>query len=139
MTLLLLLRPRGIDVGTGEPPCDLGNLPVLADDALGISTLADGTLVMNVLADGLLASSFPSTPILDTFNRPDEVDVTGWVESGLRVVSNRLVTIDAAGRTGYWAQAMAGRDVEDYITISTAATSLYTLLCARFDPGTFSG
>ena len=67
---------------------------------------------------------FPSTPILDDFNRPDEDPMTGWTDTGggWEIVSNQMVQggFDPAN-SRYDTQFNS--DQEFYVTIVTASTT----------------
>lgn len=82
---------------------------------------------------------FPTTPILDDFNRANEgPPMTGWTayySTGLKVVSNQCAPNDNGGNAAYWTPAMGGSDVECYVTIATMpANGGETAVLARLDP-----
>lgn len=67
------------------------------------------------------AAAFPSTPVLDTFNRSDEgpPPSANWTDGaeGMQVLSNQIAVIaDATANASFWTAAAFGPDVEGYIT-----------------------
>lgn len=89
--------------------------------------------------------SFPSTPILDDFNRanegpPPSASWTGPATgfgNNLQVVSNAVAAVGAAG-SGYWNPSTLGPDSEVYATY--AALGTFTVLGRVSSPGaTFNG
>jgi hypothetical protein len=65
---------------------------------------------------------FPSTDILDTFNRANEgPPMTGWttISSGLKVLTNQCAPNDTDHNNAARTTAMSGPDVEAYVTIAT--------------------
>lgn len=81
--------------------------------------------------------AFPTTSILDNFNRADESPATGWpgvvdgnYSQSLKVVSNQGACIDATDAYPYWGTSYAA-DQEGWITvIGSGFCSLY----ARLNP-----
>jgi len=67
-------------------------------------------------------AAFPTTGILDNFNRGDEQPATGWTDmvNGVEVISNQLsATTNAAYNWVSWDATTYGPDCEAYITFST--------------------
>lgn len=64
---------------------------------------------------------FPTTGILDNFNRADENPITGWTAlfNGFRVVSNAMKGTTAGSNFAYYSAATYGPDCECYMTIAT--------------------
>lgn len=73
---------------------------------------------------------FPTTPILDDFNRANEsplaapwATATYWWGSGLNLVSNEVANSDPACCSGsYWTSSTVGPDLEIYFTVAALAT-----------------
>jgi hypothetical protein len=88
------------------------------------------TIMFCLLATGAWGQSFPTTPILDSFNRADEGPPPSatWTDNALgegadnqlKVVSNALVanTIDTSCES-WWNLSSFGSDIEVYATINT--------------------
>ena len=87
-----------------------------ADD--GIGGIGRDTVVIVVAA----ANSFPSTPVLDNFNRANGALGAPWVDelTGLSVDANTLASSGAYAATE-WGGAVFGPNQEAYITIATPA------------------
>ena len=97
-----------------------------------------------MLAAGQAWAAFPTTSVIDNFNRSNEgpPPSASWGEwdAGLKVVSNRAVGNDGTNHN-YWNGASSDyTDVEVYTTIVTSPASLdQVCLTARFNYGTYSG
>jgi hypothetical protein len=82
-------------------------------------------------------AAFPTTPILDNFNRADEgpPPSTDWIsyDDGLQVVSNQATAIDTEeyGWTE-WIGDTFGPDVEVYFTIVTRQTNQFGLYISDY-------
>jgi len=79
---------------------------------------------------------FPSSPVLDTFDRADENPIAGWTTgppaSGMKVVSN-VMTGQAAGSNGAYLPTIYAGDVEMYATLSVEG-GWVDILHYLFDP-----
>ena|SRR3989338_4294409 len=90
-------------------------------------------------------ADFPTTGILDNFNRADENPLgANWTTAGgdgLRLVSNQVrnVTPNAATAIERWNVATYGADVEIYITLATSGTVDDLQLYWRVDTSLHSG
>lgn len=82
---------------------------------------------------------FPTTPILDTFNRPAEGPppsadwTTAFIEDGtdgLKVVANQLRGNGSLSNEGYW-NAIFGPDTECHLKVPTMGDTLYLYLFLR--------
>lgn len=74
--------------------------------------------------------AFPTTPILDNFNRADEIPIAApWVIIGgadCRIVSNQFATSGGAYRQAYYS-AFSSTDVEFYATMATFTGEMYMM------------
>ena len=72
--------------------------------------------------------AFPTTGILDDFNRGDEdlSDSANWtdLEGDLRVVSNQCGRVDGLGKWSNWVGANFGPDCEGFLTLAVMDTSI---------------
>lgn len=107
------------------------------DSASGVLTYFDDWVIADASGDyplndehvTLETESFPSTPILDNFNRANESPVNGWtdVEGGMRIVSNQLTgnavggIFDCARYDGF--NVSSPRSYECYLTFVTTITA----------------
>lgn len=91
--------------------------------------------------------AFPTTGILDNFNRANEgpPPSSGWAADAT-VGTNQLTTSGntlAAGTSNvfaYWAQSIFGPDSEVWVTLTTKSGGTnYLALYLRFDPATHNG
>jgi len=92
--------------------------------------------------------SFPSTPILDTFNRANEgpPPSANWASSGywiassnnLKVVSNQCVPIFANGES-YWSNTTFGPDSEAYCSVTGSTESIHCVRLSNPGHGTSDG
>ncbi len=87
--------------------------------------------------------AFPSTAVLDTFNRINEgpPPSSDWSnlagKTGLKVLINQLaedIGVAYEDTWGYWSASSFGPDTEAFITIADVAVDSYTWLWVRFDP-----
>jgi hypothetical protein len=64
---------------------------------------------------------FPSTGILDNFNRADESPATGWTHlfNSFAIVSNQLASAVVASVLSYYSASTYGPDCEGYYTVAT--------------------
>lgn len=64
---------------------------------------------------------FPTTGILDAFNRADENPITGWTAlfNNFRVASNAMKSTTAGSDFAYYSAATYGPDCEAYMTVAT--------------------
>lgn len=89
--------------------------------------------------------NFPSTGILDNFNRADEgpppsASWSAWVSPGLQVVSNQMAPNDNGDNAASYNPTF-GPDQEVYWTLATkaAVSGTYNTLALRTDPTTNDG
>lgn len=83
-------------------------------------------------------ASFPTTPILDTFNRANEDPATGWTDigtPGLAVVSNQLAQTAPAGNA-YFNTPCTSPDQEVYAQIAVKPSAPNEIIMnVRRNPG----
>jgi hypothetical protein len=127
-----LLTSRRMHLPSGKSP----EHPQNSVDRAGMRRTAFGrtlfaflclAFAVGVLAPGYSArAAFPTTGILDNFNRADENPLSNggkWTcpmraaDNNLRVLSNQVG--DAANADCYWSDAIFGPDSEAYLTITT--------------------
>ena len=77
--------------------------------------------------------AFPTTGLLDDFNRANENPIAGnWsgplyvTENQLQISSNQLIAVSPAGNS-YWSATTYGPDCEAWMTITTLPADLNTL------------
>lgn len=83
-------------------------------------------LVLLISLMGDMVHGFPSTAVLDNFNRADQEPVTGWTDdlfgnsSDCKLTSNTLREGTSGDGSCYWTSAFSGGDQEGYITLPNA-------------------
>lgn len=75
----------------------------------------------------LFMGAFPTTGILDNFNRGNEAPVTGWTDiaNGIQIVGNVIIgTTDAANNMAGWDATTFGPNSEAYATASGTSANI---------------
>lgn len=85
---------------------------------------------------------FPTTPILDNFNRADEgpPPSANWTDigNGLEVISNQAAGSAVGDNISYWNPITFGPDSEVYVTIPVTDV-VNGVIYLRFNTGSFNG
>lgn len=93
-------------------------------------------IILFLLIPSLCFGAFPTTGILDNFNRADESPpMTGYesYSTGFGVTSNQCANTGSGG-SAFWA-ALYGSDVEAYYTLLTAGSAVFIFLRYNSTPG----
>ncbi len=93
-----------------------------------VLTVSDGRGGQAQASVGVTVSSpsgFPSTPVLDTFDRADGPMGPSWgdANSGLAIAGNTLAQAAAGWYDAVWLPAAFGADQEAYVTLATVSTA----------------
>ncbi|MBP7691322.1 MAG: hypothetical protein KA764_05370, partial [Anaerolineales bacterium] len=137
--------PTSTPTMTNTPPAGASLTPTAAATATSTSVppTATSTPTATSLPPATLPATvpFPSTTILDTFDRPDSGLGSNWAGAigGYAIVSNQASVI--GGSDVYWAPAAYGPDQEVYVTIAavSATSNEQDLLLKAQTPGTYGG
>lgn len=134
---VLSLEPQDYFTIVRRPPGggDFSHKAIVAGIATSVDFVGGGWKTTLKLAGQPIF--YPSVDILDNFTRadtgpPPSSSWTTWWDSGLKVVSNQCAPNDTGGNNAYWNTAMAGPDVEAYVTVVTKpVTDGHTMVLAR--------
>jgi glucose/arabinose dehydrogenase/PKD repeat protein len=113
--------------GTGPSPSHTYSTPGTYTATLTVSDGRGGqsNASVGIQATTVSSGGFPSTPVVDDFNRADGALGGSWVASttaGLAIVANQLAQT-SGGSSPVWNGAIFGPDQEAYVTLNVITAS----------------
>lgn len=86
---------------------------------IGLALAGAASPVIDDFGGGSVRTGFPTTPILDDFNRPDGAIGSFWIDDGSLFVDGGELTHSGLASSTVWSADVFGPDQEAFVTLST--------------------